>query len=218
VTKSVDAETAAALVELGVRDLAENRVDALERKAKRLRELGLAPRWHLIGHLQRNKARRAAGVASVVHSVDSLRLLETLERVAEEQAREIDVYLEVKLVDVAERTGSTESELGLLLDGAPALRRVRLVGLMTLAEADPLSREGDLASQARARATFRRLRELRDGLSPARRARFEAPKVRLSMGMSADLEAAVAEGADIVRVGSALFADDAAAAGDERGG
>jgi pyridoxal phosphate enzyme (YggS family) len=205
VTKSVEPEVALGLARLGVRDCAENRVDQLERKVAWMQAHDAGPRWHMIGHLQGNKVRRAVRVAQTVHSVDSLKLLAAIERAAAEEGRHLGVYLELKLVDVDQRTGLGAGELDALLDAAPALANVDLLGLMTMAAPCETAREGDLASQASARATFRRLREIAEGLSAARRARFAGGRVRLSMGMSSDLEAAIHEGAHVVRVGSALF-------------
>jgi len=211
VTKSVAPEVAFGLAQLGVRDCAENRVDQLESKVAWTREHAAAdeqvsgPRWHMIGHLQGNKVRRAVRIAQTIHSVDSLKLLAAIDRAAAEASRRLGVFLEMKLVDVDPRTGLREGELEALIDAAPRLTNVDLLGLMTLAAPCATSREGDLASQAEARATFRRLRGIDDGLSPARRARFLGGRVRLSMGMSSDLEAAIHERADVVRVGSALF-------------
>ena len=215
VTKSVSPELALDLARLGVRDCGENRVDQLERKAAWIGEHAPAaapdarPRWHMIGHLQGNKVRRAVRIAETIHSVDSLKLLGALELAAAQEDRHLGVYLELKLVDVEQRTGLQPDQLGATLDaliqGAPRLARVELFGLMTLAAPSATAREGDVESQAGARATFRRLRELADGMSAVHRACFRGGRMRLSMGMSSDLEAAIHEGAHVVRIGSALF-------------
>ena len=202
VTKGVPAEFAVELARAGQLDLGENRVEALERKAELLAAAGIAPSWHLIGHLQRNKARRALRWADVVHSVDSTRLLESLERLAAERGRSLDVFLELKLVALEERTGFEPAALPEAARLAARLPHLRLRGLMTIAEPDPLARAGELATRTLARTCFARLRELGAAL-PAEH--FAAGRVELSMGMSSDLEAAIHEGAHWVRVGSALF-------------
>lgn len=218
VTKSVDAATAADLVRLGVRDLGENRVDRLEAmRADLAAELGAAqtPRWHMIGHLQRNKARRAASCADVVQSVDSEKLLATLERLAAELERTLEVFLEIDLTGIETRSGFSRGAVRALLDSPTELGRLRLRGLMTMAAPDPNTEAGELATQAAARRTFAELRELAESLP---RERFVGGRVELSMGMSDDLDAAVAEGADLVRVGSALFEGLAATSSTRDGG
>jgi pyridoxal phosphate enzyme (YggS family) len=200
VTKGAGPEEAAELVGLGQLDLGESRVQALEEKAAWLAARGLHPRWHLLGHLQRNKARRAVVLAEEIHSVDSLRLLETLERVAEEEGRRPRIYLELNLTGAAVRTGLPLGDLAAAIDAARELPHLELAGLMTMAP-EP---DAGAAPADGARAVFRRLRELRDALEPQRAAAFAQGRAQLSMGMSADFEQAIAEGADLVRVGSAL--------------
>ncbi len=205
VTKSVDPATALEIARLGAHDLGENRVDKLTDKAQAFADAGPgAPpvRWHMIGHLQRNKARGAALNASTVHSVDTERLLATLARLSLELERDLDVFLEVEFTRLPTRSGFSAHTVAALVDASVALGRVRLRGLMTMAAPDPLARAGDLASQDSARRTFEQLRALASTLP---RERFEGARVELSMGMSDDLEAAVAAGAHWVRVGSALF-------------
>jgi pyridoxal phosphate enzyme (YggS family) len=202
VTKSVDAATTAELARLGALDLGENRVDRLDAKHAALASEGLAVRWHMIGRLQRNKARRAAACAYAVHSVDTDRLLAALVRLAGELERPLDVYLELELTAIATRSGFTPDAVRALLDAPFDLGRLSLRGLMTMAAPDERARAGDLASQDCARRTFARLRELAAQLPVER---FAERRIELSMGMSDDLEAAVAEGASLVRVGSALF-------------
>lgn len=202
VTKTVDASIVAALVRLGQRDLGENRVDVLAPKVEALRQLGLAPRWHMIGHLQRNKARRAVESASVIHSVDTTRLLETLSRHAGELGRALEVYLEVRAVDEGERTGFSPAELPAAVELAARLPHLRLRGLMAMAAPSEQARPFDLASQLEARRTFAAVRRLKESL-PAQL--FVDGNVELSTGMSSDLEAAIAEGSTCVRIGTALF-------------
>lgn len=202
VTKTVSLGPALALARLGQLDLGENRVDELARKVQGFAEAGVEARWHMLGHLQRNKARRALEHASTVHSVDTPRLLETLSRLGAELGRNTEVFLEVRAIDSAERTGFAAGELPGAAELAARLPHLRLRGLMVMAAPDPAARVGELASQARARATFAAVRALGERLPPAL---FASGRVEYSMGMSSDLEAAVAEGAHLVRIGTALF-------------
>jgi pyridoxal phosphate enzyme (YggS family) len=179
VTKAVSAEAAGLLPELGVFDLGENRPQELWRKAEALpREI----RWHLIGHLQRNKIDRTLPLVQMVHAVDSVRLLHALEAEAIVQQREVAVLLEVNASGEASKQGFAPAELPDL----SALKQVRVGGLMTMAA---------LQEPQACRPTFVRLRELRDRLG----------LVHLSMGMSNDFEIAIEEGATFIRLGTVLF-------------
>lgn len=188
VTKSVSPERAAELAALGQTDLGENRADELERKADWFAGRGIKARWHFLGHLQRNKVRRVARVADVLHSLDSGALAGELERAAGELGRTIEVYVQLKLAPEAAKTGLDPAHLPALLAELAGLPHLRFAGLMAMAPLAP--------DPAAARAVFREL---------ARRARELGPGCRTSMGMSGDFELAIAEGADVVRVGSALF-------------
>jgi pyridoxal phosphate enzyme (YggS family) len=219
VTKSVAPETAALLAGEGQLDLGEARVQELERKADWLAGAGVpGVRWHLVGHLQRNKVRRAVVLAERVHSVDSLRLLEALEEAAVRERRSPRVYLELDLVrSSAGRTGLDPRELPELLARARDLVHVRPVGLMAMGP-EPARGAGagpgdPLEAQAASRGVFAELARIRERLRDAGPLPFEGGSIELSMGMSFDLEAAVAEGSDVVRVGTALFAGLASAAG-----
>lgn len=206
VTKTEAVEAAVELARLGQLDLGENRVDELERKrdafAREHASLASEVRWHMIGHLQRNKARRAVRHAATVHSVDTLELLDTLERVAGEENRPLEVFLEVRAVDGDGRSGFEASQIPEAAERAAASAHVRLLGLMAMAAVDRHSEPGKLETQERARRTFAAVRELAERLP---RAHFGAQGPLLSMGMSSDLEAALAEGAHVVRIGTALF-------------
>jgi len=191
VTKSVSGEIAALLPEFGVRDLGESRPQELWRKAAVLPTV----RWHLVGHLQRNKIERTLPLVSMIHSVDSLRLLTALEQEASKQNRTVDVLLEVNASREAAKHGFAREELPGMMPQLGSLRRIRVVGLMTMAafEEDP----------ERCRPAFVLLRDLRDRLR-----REIAPPHRLehlSMGMTNDFEVAIEEGATLVRIGTALF-------------
>lgn len=197
VSKTHSAEVVAAAAAVGVTDLGENRVQEAESKIVALAAAG-GPhlRWHLIGHLQSNKARRAVRLFEVIHTVDSAALVGRLEKLCEEEERaELPVLVQLSLADEATKAGATESELPSIVEEIDGCKRVRLVGLMTL---PPFFDEVE-----RVRAFFRRLRELRDGLRA--RDAFRGRAGELSMGMSHDFELAVEEGATMVRVGTAIF-------------
>ena len=181
----------------------ENRVQEAQRKlpelAQRLAPSGCAPpRWHFIGQLQRNKARWAARLFDCIESVDRLSLARDLDRHAAEAGRRLDILVQVKLGAAAQRGGVNPDELTGLLDGLTALPHLRICGLMGIPPAG--------ATPEQTRAAFARLRGLRDAAGAA-----VLPE--LSMGMSADFELAIAEGATIVRLGRALFGGREGAAG-----
>ncbi len=191
VTKTVSAEVAQALPALQVLDLGENRPQELWHKAAALPE---AVHWHLIGHLQRNKVERTLPLAHLIHSADSVRLLEALEYEAERQGRTVPVLLEVNASGEASKHGFAPAEAEALVPRLRLLRRVEVHGLMTMAA---------LQEPQACRPTFRTLRGLRDRLRDA----LPAPHAvtHLSMGMSNDFEVAIEEGATLVRLGTVLF-------------
>jgi len=193
VTKSAPADIVRRVVELGVMDLGESRPQELWSKAQHL--ANEAVRWHLIGHLQRNKIRRTLPHLALLHSVDSRRLLVALD----EEARAIDrvaaVLLEVNISGDITKTGLPPAELEGVLESAAHLPNVAVRGLMGMAAL--------AGGEKVARGDFFRLRELRDRL--AKNAPSEISLHELSMGMSGDFQIAIKEGATIVRVGSALF-------------
>ncbi len=202
VTKSVGTEEAAALHAAGARAFGENRVDEVERKAADFAARGLDARWHFIGNLQRNKARRVARVCDVVHSVSSPRLLEALARVAAEESRVLDVYLEVHLSGEDEKHGFAPEELDDAVRAAADAPALRLVGLMTMApRPGPDDTDGDAAA-----ACFARCADLARALAERHPGAFPDDAPRLSMGMSGDWRRAVAAGSTCVRIGRALFA------------
>lgn len=192
VTKYANWEWVEALVDLGHRHLGENRPQQLIERAARLP----APAtWHLIGHLQSNKARSVLPVASWIHSIDSVKLLELIDRQGSELPRRPQVLLEVNVTGEATKYGFTPAEIR---DSWPAIvqcQQVDIVGLMTMA---PASDDPETA-----RPAFRSLSHLRDELQ-VRTPR--GPQLRhLSMGMTGDFEVAIEEGATFIRIGSALF-------------
>lgn len=160
-----------------------------------LAEAGLPrPKWHFIGRLQRNKARLIAPLVECVQSVDRLSLARELDRRAEERGRPLEIMLQVNLSAEATKGGVAPDELPALLGDCAALPQLRVVGLMAI--------PAPIADPEKAREPFRRLRELRDGLSSGTGGEN---LVHLSMGMSGDFEIAIAEGATVIRVGTALF-------------
>jgi pyridoxal phosphate enzyme (YggS family) len=190
-------------IEAGANDLGENRVQEADAK---ILELGRdAVRWHLIGHLQANKARRAVMLFDVIHSLDSATLARRLDRLCQEIGREeLPVLIQVDLGDEATKSGVSESELPLMVSAIGGCERLRLIGLMTL---PPFLDDLELV-----RPYFRRLRELRDALK-AQQA-FGAALGELSMGMSHDYSVAIEEGATFVRIGTAIFGERQAATGN----
>jgi pyridoxal phosphate enzyme (YggS family) len=177
----------------GLRDFGENRVQEAEAKAAGLGDLRAGgARWHLIGHLQANKARKAAALFDAVHSVDGAPLAERLDRAAAEQGRVLPVFVQVDLAGEATKFGLEENGLLPALESMRTLSSLRVEGLMIL---PPFSDDPEAA-----RPFFARLRGLRD---QACARGLCGPQ--LSMGMSHDFEVAIEEGATSVRVGTALF-------------
>lgn len=190
VTKSHPASAVDLAARYGMRAVGENRVqEAVDKRA----QTSAAVAWELIGHLQSNKARLAALHFDRIQSVDSAKLVDLLDRAAGERGATLAVLLEVNAGLDPAKSGVAPEQAEALLLSALAKRNLRVEGLMTVA---PLSDDPDVARRA-----FARLRETRDALA----AHAGAALPELSMGMSADLEAAIAEGSTIVRVGSALF-------------
>lgn len=181
----------------GLKEFGENRVQEAEGKIGELKEVPDL-RWHLIGHLQPNKARRAARLFDLIHTVDSAALAERLERICVEEERErLDVLVQVDLAGEASKSGATAEELPSLFEVFGHMSRVRCRGLMVI---PPFFEEVE-----RVRPFFRGLRELRDEWGA--RGAFGEERGELSMGMSHDYEAAIEEGATLVRVGTALFGE-----------
>lgn len=194
VSKYVDAPTARLLVDAGCRDLGEARPQELWRKAEAL--AGQPIDWHLIGHLQRNKIARTLPLVRLIHSGDSLRLIEAVEaQAAATGLASIPILLEVNVSGDATKHGFRADELPPLGETLAQLNYVAIRGLMCMA-----GREGNVDD---ARRDFEQLRLLRDRLRSIWPSRLSLDE--LSMGMSGDFEAAIEEGATIVRVGSLLF-------------
>jgi len=196
ISKSHPASAIKRVIEFGALDIGENRVQEAEGK---ITEVGRnAATWHLVGHLQANKARRAVNLFDVIHSLDSLDLARRLDRLCAEEGREnLAVLIQVDLGHEETKSGIVESELTHLVEGLGPLTRLDLIGLMTL---PPFFDDPE-----QSRPYFRRLRELRDEL--ASRGAFASGKGELSMGMTNDFEVAIEEGATMVRVGTAIFGE-----------
>ena len=203
VSKTHPAALVALALAAGQSDFGENRVQEAEEKIAQFGDCAPPrPRWHLIGHLQANKARRAVKLFDVIHTVDSAALVGRLERLCVEEGRaELPVLVQVSLAGEATKAGAAVGELDEIVEAFRSCGRVRLAGLMTL---PPFYEDAE-----EARPHFRRLRELRDRLRE--RGAFGGAAGELSMGMSHDFEPAVEEGATLVRVGTAIFGERAAA-------
>lgn len=242
VTKGISPEAIQQAIALGVTDIGENRVQEARTKRTILEEwfraqgsglravahspepptqsaAGRSPqqiRWHLIGHLQRNKAKLAVELFDVVHSVDSLELIEELDRQAARLAlgsrlealgksrglqppasslQLIEVFIQVNVSGEETKFGCRPEEIKPLAQAISKCQRLKFVGFMTMA---PFTEDPELA-----RPYFRHLRQLRDDLVVA--LSLEPSALSLSMGMSQDFEVAIEEGADFVRIGSAIF-------------
>lgn len=197
VSKTFPAEAVREAFDAGLRDFGENKVQEAERKLGGLQALrGEGARFHLVGHLQGNKARKAVGLFDVIQSVDSIELGHRLERLGAELGRTVDVLVQVDLAGEQSKFGLDEAHLFPALHALRGLKQVRTRGLMILPP---------LEEPEASRPFFRRLRELgqraqREGLLYA---------CELSMGMSGDFEVAIEEGATMVRVGTAIFGERA---------
>jgi pyridoxal phosphate enzyme (YggS family) len=195
VTKTVAAERVAEALQAGVSFIGENRVQEAAQKFAAVEALVPGVRWerHLIGHLQTNKARKAAGLFDAVQSVDSDRLAELLNDEARRLGRPLRVLAEVKISDEPTKHGLAPVDLAGFLDRLADKPFLRWEGLMTVAPY--------FDRPEKARPYFRRLHEL----FKQHRGHFATPRPILSMGMSQDFDVAVEEGATLVRVGTALF-------------
>lgn len=188
-------------IKAGVLDLGENRVQEAETK---IEEIGRnRARWHLIGHLQANKARRAVQLFDVIHSLDSASLASRLDRLCLEENRdELPVLIQIDLAGETTKSGISEAELSELVSTIATCERLKFTGLMTV---PPYFEDIELV-----RPYFRRLREIRDSLK--KQGLFGTEIGELSMGMSHDFEVAIEEGATMVRVGTAIFGERGAPA------
>lgn len=194
VTKNHPVSAVEEAARLGVRVVGENRVQ--EAKEKILAYKGPALEWHLIGHLQVNKVRQAVPLFSLIHSVDSYKLLDEIERVAAKHDKVQDVLLQVNVAREASKSGMAVEEFPAVRDYANTLPHVRVRGLMCMA---PFFEDPE-----EARPIFR----VADALYEDMKQYFPAGQIKyLSMGMTHDFEVALEEGANIVRVGTAIFGE-----------
>jgi PLP dependent protein len=200
VTKTVDLRTIRRLIDLGHLDIGENRVQQLTQRAGDLGaweegDEGKAPRWHMIGHLQRNKVRSLLPCLYWLHSLDSLRLAEELNSQAEKQEHIVRAFLQVNASGERAKSGVAVGAATHLIEQICTLPRIRIIGLMTMA---PLVDDAE-----KVRPVFARTRELFEEIAGEKLAGPEFE--HLSMGMSQDFEVAIEEGATVIRVGTAVF-------------
>jgi len=203
VSKTFPADAVRAAADCGQLDFGENRVQEGLQKIRATADQPL--RWHLIGHLQSNKAKKAVESFALIHSIDGVDLLRKVDEAAVALGRTPEVLVQVDMAGEATKFGAPEDSVAAIFEAAESLRAARLVGLMLL---PPFAE-----SLEEARPWFRRLRELRDRLAaqgvPAARLR------ELSMGMSHDFTVAIEEGATMVRIGTAIFGERPQVGGTE---
>lgn len=194
VTKTVDIERIIEAIDAGLRIFGESRVQEAQRKvtSNELQVMSNKIQWHLIGHLQKNKAKYAVQLFGLIHSLDSIELANELNRQAEKMGKIQDVLVEVKLADEEAKHGVSKEGLVDFLKAACSFKNLNIRGLMTI---PPF-----FDNPENARSYFRALSELRDRASAMG---FNLPE--LSMGMSHDFEIAIEEGATMVRIGTAIF-------------
>jgi pyridoxal phosphate enzyme (YggS family) len=194
VTKTVDVDRIREAVDAGALILGENRVQEAKEK---IEKLGPIASWHLIGHLQTNKAKYAVKLFYLIHSVDSLELAKEIDKQAAKIGKVQDVLIEVSISGEASKAGVASENAAALVKGAAKLKNISIKGLMTM---PPYS-----DSPEDSRPYFKKLSELSESIT-----RENIPSVsmkELSMGMSGDFEVAIEEGATMVRVGTAIFGE-----------
>ncbi|MFA5073383.1 MAG: YggS family pyridoxal phosphate-dependent enzyme [Nitrospirota bacterium] len=194
VTKTVPAENIKAAIEAGAGILGENRVQEAKEK---IEQLGKIAHWHLIGHLQTNKAKYAVQLFDLIHSVDSLDLAKELNRQAAKIGKIQDVLVEVNIAREDSKAGTTVEKVSSLVEEAAPLSNISIKGLMTI---PPF-----LNDPEQVRPYFRILRELSEYIQ--KKAVPNVSMRELSMGMSNDFEVAIQEGATMVRIGTAIFGE-----------
>ena len=196
VSKTVPMDKILTAISAGQRHFGENRVQEAESKIPALRPVPNLT-WHMIGHLQSNKAQRAAELFDVIHSVDSIKLAGKLSQAALAAGKTLSVFVQVDLGHEETKFGTEKSQVAEMVAAISAAGGLSLAGLMTI---PPFFEDPELT-----RPYFRALRELRNGLEQ------EQPgclgRGELSMGMSHDFQVAIQEGATIVRIGTAIFGD-----------
>jgi pyridoxal phosphate enzyme (YggS family) len=192
VSKTFDPHTVQQAVDAGAQDLGENRI---QEALGKVGQINGSVRWHLIGHLQSNKARQAIETFEVIHTIDSIQLAERLDRIAGESNRRPEVLIQVDLAHEPTKSGADENELPAIIETLDSARHLNFRGLMTL---PPF-----FETPEQTWPFFRRLRELIESLNRNRESGRQLTE--LSMGMSHDFEVAIEEGATMVRVGTAIF-------------
>ncbi len=192
VSKTVDIDVAQMAYNMGVRDFGENRTQELNRKLQSIS----SARWHMIGRLQTNKVKDVVGKACLIHSLDSWHLAQAINQRAQYMQIEVPLLLQINIAGEEQKAGIDPRDAAEFLASAGELRSIRICGFMTMA---PLSFEGE-----ESRPIFAELAQL---YSMFKGKHFQQVDLKyLSMGMSQDFEAAIEEGANIVRIGSAIFA------------
>ena len=194
VSKTVDSDKIRETYALGIRDFGENRVPVLEKKIEELQDLKIS--WHFIGHLQRNKAKKIVGKVAMIHAIDSIRLLETIDNICEKQGSRQAGLLQVNIGEDPNKFGFTEKELLDYLDQIGNFKHVKICGLMTILPYGRTPEENN--------SWFQRLFELLDQLKAHSIAK---EWMELSMGMSNDYQEAIQAGATMVRIGSEIYQD-----------
>ncbi len=196
VTKTVGIDRIKEALDLGLRIFGENRVQEAKEKISKfeIRNSNLRIEWHLIGHLQKNKAKTAVELFDLIHSLDSVELAETLNKHAEKAGKVQRVLLEVKLSEEETKHGVSRKDLMGLIEAVSDMKNLKLEGLMTM---PPFFENPEMA-----RPFFRELRELRNSADALGYKLSE-----LSMGMTNDFEVAIAEGATMVRIGTGIFGE-----------
>lgn len=192
VSKNKTAFAIKAAYEAGQKVFAENYVQEFRQKAEELSGLGIE--WHFIGHLQRNKVKYIASIVKCIHSLDSIKLAEEIEKRAEST---IDCLIEVNLAGEASKTGISPGETKGLIKAVSSMKKINLTGLMTMPPYDP--------NPEKSRPYFIKLRGLMNDINNS--SIYPRKLTELSMGMTGDLEVAIEEGATIVRVGTGIFGE-----------
>ncbi len=192
VTKTIDVDIIKEAIGYGITDIGENKVQELIRKYE---EIGPAVKWHLIGHLQRNKVKYIIDKVDFIHSLDSYRLGKEINKRAKQIERTIECLVQVNVSGEDTKFGVSVGELKELLNELSTLNNIKVVGLMTMAP--------HVEDKEETRKYFKALKDLSDEMA---KLNFENVEMKyLSMGMSNDFEVAVEEGANLVRVGSKIF-------------
>lgn len=193
VTKEASLKDIEEVLGVGLKDIGENRVqDALSK----YRTIGAAATWHLIGHLQTNKAKDAVKIFSLIHSVDSMHLASQIDKEAGKIGKVQDILVQVNASGETSKFGIAPDEVLPFFKEAVLYHNINILGLMTMAP--------EANDPEEARPCFRKLREIRDELNSILNTRYSM----LSMGMSNDFEVAIEEGATIIRIGRAIFKND----------